>query len=299
MRWQVAVLATAIGLAGCGTTQSFLPDTGVQGQAMSPMAAEAYLSHGLGANLAGAPTIVDDEYSSQALTSALPSEVDLRSECSPIADQGRLGSCTAFAIVKGLREFYLEKEGQYQPLSPSFLWWEERSEEGATNQDTGATVAMGMSVLAQDGVCPETDDPYYTDAQQQLPETELDQVISTPPSQQAVADAQQFTLGPAKPVRTLSEVQHELAAGYPVVMGIQVYSSFKQATVGGMVPMPDTSTEQLLGGHAVMAVGYDQSRQVLIMRNSWGPTWGDHGYFYLPYDYMRDGLAKDGWTVEE
>jgi C1A family cysteine protease len=56
--------------------------------------------------------------------------------------------------------------------------------------------------------------------------------------------------------------------------------------------------EKLLGGHAVLAVGYDNAKQVFIVRNSWGTSWGQKGYFTMPYAYLTDSsLADDIWTI--
>jgi C1A family cysteine protease len=93
-----------------------------------------------------------------------------------------------------------------------------------------------------------------------------------------------------------------LASGFPFVVGILVYDSFEGLTVAktGYVPMPNTKTEQILGGHAVICVGYNDSKSVWIMKNSWGSSWGDNGYFYLPYNYLLNSkLAGDMWTIKK
>jgi C1A family cysteine protease len=91
-----------------------------------------------------------------------------------------------------------------------------------------------------------------------------------------------------------------LASGYPFIFGFTVYDSFESDAVAktGIVPMP-SKTELVLGGHAVMAVGYDDSKKWFIVRNSWGEDWGDKGYFYIPYDYLTNkNLASDFWTIK-
>jgi C1A family cysteine protease len=88
------------------------------------------------------------------------------------------------------------------------------------------------------------------------------------------------------------------------VFGFTVYESFESEQVAktGKVPLPPRS-EQVLGGHAVLAVGYNDAQQSFIVRNSWGPNWGMKGYFWMPYGYVTDPqLASDFWaiyTVEE
>ena len=100
--------------------------------------------------------------------------------------------------------------------------------------------------------------------------------------------------------QSLDDIKQCLAQGYPVAFGITVYDSFMSDEVAetGYVPMPDVTTETVQGGHAIMAVGYDDSKNALLMRNSWGTSWGLAGYFYLPYDYATNpNLADDFWTI--
>ena len=90
-----------------------------------------------------------------------------------------------------------------------------------------------------------------------------------------------------------------LADGFPFVFGFTVYESFETLKVAqtGIVPMPKKS-ERTLGGHAVMAIGYDQKQKHFIVRNSWGPQWGQAGYFTMPYAYLET-LASDFWTIRQ
>ena len=95
-------------------------------------------------------------------------------------------------------------------------------------------------------------------------------------------------------------MKQSIIDGFPFVFGISVYESFESNNVKntGFVPMPNTSTEKLLGGHAIMAVMFDDDKKVFGCRNSWGPDWGDKGYFYLPYEYiLNSNLASDFWII--
>ncbi|WP_122628272.1 C1 family peptidase [Lucifera butyrica] len=222
------------------------------------------------------------------LVEHLPTKVDLRASCSPIVDQGELGSCTANAIASGLREYLELKAGQsLTTLSRLFLYYEERLLEGTVNEDSGAEIRDGMKVLNQIGVCPEADWPYDIST------------FTNPPNNKDVADAAAFKVSEYHRIASLTQLKAALAEGLPVVIGIEVYASFESDEVAktGIVPIPDKSKEQYLGGHAVLVVGYDDSRNMLIVRNSWGDSWGDKGYCYLPYDYFNQ-YSSDCWTSQ-
>ncbi|MDR3543009.1 MAG: C1 family peptidase [Desulfosporosinus sp.] len=219
----------------------------------------------------------------------LPKAVDLRTGCSPIVDQGELGSCTANAIASGLREYWEIQVGKLTPLSRLWLYWEERKIEGTVNDDAGAEIRDGMKVLQQIGCAPEVDWPYDVTKFTQIPTT------------QATRDAAPYRITEYHRVTNLTTLKTALAQGYPVVIGIKVYESFESNQVAktGIVPLPIRG-ENLLGGHAVLAVGYEDDLKtdgqgVVICRNSWGDGWGDKGYFYLPYDYFVK-YVSDMWT---
>src|SRR5439155_1022234 len=96
-------------------------------------------------------------------------------------------------------------------------------------------------------------------------------------------------------VQNLDQMRGCLAAGYPFVFGFTVYSSFESQQVAetGVVPMPEP-TEKVMGGHAVLAVGYDDDAKTFIVRNSWAAGWGQNGYFTMPYAYLTTrGLSSD------
>ena len=222
---------------------------------------------------------------------ALPAKVDLRRHFPRVYDQGQLGSCTANAIA-GALHFDEIKEKMPTPFVPSrlFIYYNERVIEGTVDSDSGAQLRDGVKAVAKLGVCPEPEWPY-----------DINRFTDKPPPS-AFKDAKHDLAGNYLRIpQALTQMKGCLAAGFPFVFGFTVYDSFESAAVAksGMVPMPRTK-EKVLGGHAVCAVGYDESQQVFIVRNSWGTKWGKKGYCFMPYNYLTDPqLASDFWTLRK
>jgi C1A family cysteine protease len=223
-----------------------------------------------------------------AFLAALPPSTDLRAACPTVYDQGQLGSCTANAIG-GAIEFdrLLQKLPDFVP-SRLFIYYNERVIEGTVNSDSGAQIRDGIKTVASQGVCPEPEWPYDI--------TKFAQKPSAKAYTDAVTDR---AISYQSLVQDLNQMKGCLASGYPFVFGFTVYESFETAAVArsGHAPMPG-SGERVIGGHAVMAVGYDDASQSFLVRNSWGTGWGLAGYFTLPYSYLiQPGLASDLWTI--
>ena len=219
---------------------------------------------------------------------ALPASTDLRGKCPPVYNQGPLGSCTANAIA-GVIEFDRMKQS-LSDVVPSrlFIYYNERVIEGTVSIDSGAMLRDGIKSVASDGVCPEPEWPYDITK------------FARKPTAKCYADAKlDRAISYQSLIQDLNQMKGCLASGYPFVFGFTVYESFESEAVkgSGHAPMPKQN-ERAVGGHAVMAVGYDDARQWFLVRNSWGPSWGLKGYFTLPYTYlMQQGLSRDFWTV--
>jgi C1A family cysteine protease len=218
----------------------------------------------------------------------LPTKEDLRAECPPVYDQGQLGSCTANAIA-GAIEFEQMKQ-KVKSFVPSrlFIYYNERVIEHTVNSDNGAQIRDGMKVVAKQGTPPEADWPY-----------DIAKFADKPPAVAYTDAAKNKVLSYQRVNRALSQFKGCLASGYPFVFGFTVYDSFESALVArtGHVPMPRPN-EQVAGGHAVLAAGFDDQNQWFLVRNSWGPDWGLQGYFTMPYSYLLDeNLSDDFWTV--
>jgi C1A family cysteine protease len=224
-----------------------------------------------------------------ALAAAVPNSVDLRAQCPPVYDQGQLGSCTANAIA-GAFQFELMKQ-KLPSFNPSrlFIYYNERVLEGHPKTDSGAQIRDGVKSVATQGVCDETVWPYVISKFAAKPVKKL---YTLALKNQAL----QYT---RLNNTVINELKTCLASGSPFVFGFTVYQSFEGDVVAktGIVPMP-AKNESVVGGHAVMAVGYDDSKNAFIVRNSWGNSWGLKGYFYMPYAYITDNnLADDFWTI--
>jgi C1A family cysteine protease len=235
----------------------------------------------------------------------LPSSVDLREWCSPIEDQGALGSCTAHAGC-GIVEYYqCRANGRYVDLSRRFLYKVTRDYLGLRG-DTGAYLRSTMGALALFGAPPEK---YWTYDVEAFDEDPPAFVFAFAQSYQAL---EYFRLDAPGSTGTevLAEVKSHLAAGIPAMFGFTVYASIQTATQPGDIPFP-SSRENVLGGHAVAAVGYDDEREVrsptdgstrrgaFLVRNSWGESWGEGGYGWMPYDYAREEIAEDWWALTQ
>jgi C1A family cysteine protease len=213
----------------------------------------------------------------------LPSIKDWRPSMPPVYDQGNLGSCTGNAIAA------VAEQGLGDMPSRLFIYYNERLIEGTVKQDSGAAIRDGIKSLTKQGVCPESLWPYDISK------------FKRKPNKTAYKIANKF-IGVDMYSRVnagdLSSLKYALQSG-PVVFGFTVYESFESQSVAntGLMPMPK-NTEKSLGGHAVVCVGYDDSKNVAIVRNSWGDSWGDKGYFYMPYNYISNSnLCDDFWLV--
>jgi C1A family cysteine protease len=220
----------------------------------------------------------------------LPPKVDLRPQCPKVIyDQGQLGSCTGNAIACAI-QFERLKQKLKPDFVPSrlFIYYNERAMEGTIASDSGAQIRDGIKSVAQLGDCPESEWPYAIAK------------FATKPTAACYRDALKYKAVLYQRVaQTVNQMKGCLASGYPFVFGFSVYESFENPQVAktGIAPMP-ASNEKQMGGHAVIAVGYDDAQQRFIARNSWGSGWGMKGYFTLPYAYLAgENLASDFWTI--
>ena len=225
--------------------------------------------------------------------SELPSKVDLRNICSPVQDQGSLGCCTAHALLAAF-ECCKKVQGQKtKRLSRLFVYYNERVMMNTMMSDSGAYLRDGVKTLNKQGVCFEKDWTYSKS-------TKPGAKFTKEPPKKCYEDAlDNQVLKYMSVTPNLFHLRSCLASGFPFVFGFSVYDSFMSDEVKktGIMPMPKDD-EDMLGGHAVMAAGYDNDTRMFLVRNSWGKNWGDNGYFWMPYDYIsKTNNCSDFWTL--
>jgi C1A family cysteine protease len=227
------------------------------------------------------------DYKYTVTQKASPSIVDLRAFCSPIENQGSLGSCTGQAIA-GAIELLNKRNRKPTDVSRLFIYYYERLLLGTVNYDSGAYIRDGIKATNHYGASLESYWPYDIRKFKQEPISE------------AKTDALQRKVTRYERVNDFNGCIDALSNGYPVVMGFRVYDSFMSKNVAktGIMPYPNTKRERLLGGHAVLLVGYNKSKKVFIARNSWGTNWGDKGYFYMPFDIVKPNMSSDYWIIK-
>jgi C1A family cysteine protease len=223
-----------------------------------------------------------------AIYATLPSAVDLRPLVPEVLDQGQFSSCTANALSMAMRITRKKQGLSDQALSRMFIYFNERLMEGTVDQDSGAQLRDGAKVLATIGAPAESEWQY------------LDSNLYLEPTKQAYQSAVQDESRVSLTVdQTLDEMKLCLHEGFPFVFGATLFPEFESDMVArsGMVPMP-RETDQPIGGHAILCVGYSNSSQRFKVLNSWGPNWGDCGYCYFPYEYLTNSdLCSDLWTI--
>ena len=234
----------------------------------------------------------------------LPTSVDLRAWCAPIEDQGSLGSCTANAGV-GMLEFYERKAfGTHIDASRLFLYKATRNLLKWTG-DTGAYLRSTMAAMALFGAPPEKYWPYN------IASFDVEPPAFCYAFGQSYQSSSYYRLDPPGTTKAvlLSRIKTNLAANLPSMFGFTVYNSISQANTTGKIPYP-ASGDSVAGGHAIMAVGYNDTMKIkntkagsteytgaLLIRNSWGAGWGAAGYGWLPYQYVLGSLAVDWWSL--
>ena len=234
----------------------------------------------------------------------LQKKVDLRQWFSPIEDQGDLGSCTAHAGVSIYEYFEKRAFGRYIDGSHLFLYKATRNLMHETG-DTGAFLRTTMGAMALFGIPPEEFWPYDISRFDDEPSSFC---YAYGQNYQAISYCRLDQPGLTQD-EILESIKLCTAAGLPAMFGFTVYDSIYQGNADGKIPFP-APTDSIIGGHAVAIAGYDdnltitntnangpKTKGAFIIRNSWGASYGDNGYYYLPYEYVLQAIADDFWVM--
>lgn len=218
----------------------------------------------------------------------LPSKIDLSMYCGILRDQQQLGACTAFAGTAML-EFLWRRwiiPGREYVLSPLFMYYKERELNGTLAQgDCGSDGRTAVKVINQFGVCPESLDTYDPAN------------FANAPTGTQLAAALSYCAGAFHAIGNVQDMKAAIASDYGFITGFNVYDSFESdaTAASGLMPVPDRSSEQLLGGHEVFFCGYDDAVEcpgatagAFKVQNSWGAAWGQSGFFWFPYQCAAD-----------
>lgn len=218
----------------------------------------------------------------------LPESYDMSKDCPPIVDQGDLGSCTANAGVAAYQFTAMEQKKRTSKLSRLYLYYNTRILENTVDWDSGASIRNTIKSLNKWGVCLESAWPYKPT-----------KFAKKPPASCYEYGASKILRSYARVSQTANDLKACLAQNNPILFGFSVYQSFEEDEIArtGIMKLP-SSSERVLGGHAVMMIGYDNKREAFLVRNSWGPDWGLNGNFWMPYSFALDpNMADDFWTV--
>ena len=221
----------------------------------------------------------------------IPTSIDLRGYATPVENQGQLGSCTGNAIAEAI-ELVDRKNNKNLEISRLFIYYQERLLEGTINIDNGAYIRDGIKACYTWGAPVESLWPYNINK------------FKTRPSAQAYADAARRKVTGYKRCADFTAVKNALASGFPVIVGFDVYNSFYNIGSNGIMSYPNVNSEPYLGGHAVCIVGYNDNYGGItgngrfICKNSWGSSWGNGGYFYMPYQVIQNtSMSSDFWVI--
>jgi len=232
------------------------------------------------------------EPSAAIAAAVLPPKVDLRPHMTPILNQGDTNSCVAHAVA-GTYDYWVKKlQGKDVELSRLFVYYNARWRDNCQDKDEGATIQFAVDSLGEFGVCTEGVWPFNP------------KVVNLKPNPPAYQEGVLFRVQSKRKVPTdLTAWKQSLAQGLPIVFGCLLFDSFDDCTNrGGVVPMPDPKDVARAehDSHAMCCVGYSDVEKVFIVRNSWGPDWGDQGYCYMPYNYLMSDKFNDGdcWVFQ-
>jgi len=211
-----------------------------------------------------------------------PNSIDLRRHMSPeIEHQGIVGSCVANAITSSIEYISNRSTGKFFPMSRMFLYYTARSNKQpdihAEVGDTGCNIIQALLSAKKTGICLDKTWPYDIEK------------VNIRPTDYAYVEAEKWNVDEFYQMNcSLDDMMSCLSEGYPFIFGLRIKDSFGKS--GGIISEPEKGELRSDNhvNHAMLCVGYDNSKKVFIVRNSWGKNWGDNGYCYIPFSYMTN-----------
>jgi C1A family cysteine protease len=233
----------------------------------------------------------DYQFTAAAKAPIVFAPVDLRPKCSPVMDQGKIGSCTAFGTTSMVQFVRSKQNLQNFTPSPLFTYYTTRQIEGTESRDAGAMVRNALKSAVVYGVVQEEKWRYDVTK------------FKLAPTPDVYAEAQKYQKLEYRRITdgVIHDMQQCLFEGYPFTFGAMLFKGFESSSAKrtGIVPMP-SAREARLGGHCMLCVGWKMinSRRYFIIQNSWGTNWGSKGFCYIPFEYMGNkNLVNDCWTI--
>lgn len=234
----------------------------------------------------------EEEYKSIPLASApmmgtLPAQKDLSSFFPIAGNQGMQSSCVGWAVAYGLKSYQEAVERKQRPssdlqtYSPAYIY--NQIKNGDCN--SGSSIERALDILKSEGVAKLSDFPYTQYS------------CSSRPDNNTKAKARPFTIADWRRVdiNNQIEVKSQIASGFPIVIGMYVDDGFKNLR-GNRVY--STTSGNDLGGHAMIVVGYDDSKQAYKVFNSWGTDWGDNGFGWISYSIF-ERRVREAYTAQD
>ena len=246
------------------------------------------------------PPVANQLTKATSTTSTTSTTVDLAQYCTSIKDQGYMGSCTAYASIGAIEYLvkkYLGKPTSDDIFSERFTYYATRVNVlGWEPEDSGAYIRDTVKSIAKFGTCREVSFPYVqtgtvSDYKQAPSPGNYTEALKYQALRYAKFDEGSTQ---AERMNVIRSLKANLAEGFPIIGGFVCFSNIWSTKSNGVIPVPNG---QIIGGHAILLVGYDDNRKVFKFKNSWGASWGEKGYGYLPYDYFYQGLLNDLWSV--
>lgn len=216
----------------------------------------------------------------------VPLRINYSPDMTPVRHQGEEGTCVAFASVVGVKEYQDSKEyRKIIGLSPRYLYSLCKANDGIPEED-GTYPRVAMKMLLKYGVCPETYWPYRPH-QRDFPKPGAEKAAKT------------YSIKAYARLGSVQEMKRSLLVNGPFLAGVEVYSSWftRAVTKTGEIPIPGPR-DGIEGGHAICIIGYDDSKRIFKFKNSWGRAWGDKGYGYITYEYIRR-YCSDAWSATD